>query len=500
MENVPLDGMAIHGLDRLPIVDVLYPELGIAICYDGSQSVPRRDRALVEGLRAISQRQTGVALVVIKDGMEPHNPAWAELRGALSAAARRVAQQPGNQAVKLDLLPRIAAAKATCQRLLAGLPSMRLEGGSRSQIGVYQRRGPGQPVTRAGAPPSLRERWQAFEQKHLDGLGTILASVLGILRVVALFLAVLFAVNLVSFLVANFLELRGPMAYNYVPDTKVAFADVVAPYPDYLRSVLQGDFGMMRQNELRGMLFSQQVVPIGELVLDRLPRSLVLLGVAMLGAIVVGITAGFLSVNYKTQQTNPLALILSLAGFSMPGFYMGILILYLMIWLAMHYGRGMFFLPTTGFGLDAHLILPTLALAARPTAEIARLTAELLREELPKDYINVARAKGLTERAVITRHAFRNVLAAVVNAMSNSWSYVIGSLVIIERVFAWGGIGEALIDSVTFSQFAGSTFNPALVATLASSLALLWLLANLITSTIARAVDPRLRRAQGGAA
>jgi ABC-type dipeptide/oligopeptide/nickel transport system permease component len=212
----------------------------------------------------------------------------------------------------------------------------------------------------------------------------------------------------------------------------------------------------------------------------------------------VGVTAGFLSVNYKTQQTNPLALILSLAGFSMPGFYMGILILYLMIWLAMNHGKGMFFLPTTGFGLDAHLILPTLALAARPTAEIARLTAELLREELPKDYINVARAKGLTERAVITRHAFRNVLAAVVNAMSNSWSYVIGSLVIIERVFAWGGIGEALIDSVTFSQFSGSSFNPALVATLATSLALLWLLANLITTTIARAVDPRLRRAQGG--
>jgi peptide/nickel transport system permease protein len=144
--------------------------------------------------------------------------------------------------------------------------------------------------------------------------------------------------------------------------------------------------------------------------------------------------------------------------------------------------------------------LPVLALAARPTAEIARLTAELLIEELPKDYIRVARAKGLPEQWIVMRHAFRNVVSAVINAMSNSWSYVIGSLVIIERVFAWGGIGEALLDSVTFSQFAGSSFNPALVATLATALALLFLFADLITGSIAKAVDPRLRGARGEAA
>jgi ABC-type dipeptide/oligopeptide/nickel transport system permease component len=128
------------------------------------------------------------------------------------------------------------------------------------------------------------------------------------------------------------------------------------------------------------------------------------------------------------------------------------------------------------------------------------LTAELLGEELPKDYIRVARAKGLPERWVITHHAFRNVVSAVINAMSNSWSYVIGSLVIIERVFAWGGVGEALLDSVTFSQFGGSSFNPALVATLATALTLLFVVADLITSSIAQVADPRLQKANGGAA
>ena len=141
-----------------------------------------------------------------------------------------------------------------------------------------------------------------------------------------------------------------------------------------------------------------------------------------------------------------------------------------------------------------------LALAARPTAEISRLTAELLGEELPKDYIRVARSKGLSERAVVMGHAFRNVVAAVINALSNSWAYLIGSLVIIEKVFGWGGVGEALIDAVSFSQFAGSSFNAPLVASLATATALLFLLADLVTGMAARALDPRLGRASGGAA
>ena len=97
-------------------------------------------------------------------------------------------------------------------------------------------------------------------------------------------------------------------------------------------------------------------------------------------------------------------------------------------------------------------------------------------------------------------HAFRNVVAAVINALSNSWAYLIGSLVIIEKVFGWGGVGEALIDAVSFSQFAGSSFNAPLVASLATAVALLFLLADLVTGLTANALDPRLGRASGGVA
>jgi peptide/nickel transport system permease protein len=313
-----------------------------------------------------------------------------------------------------------------------------------------------------------------------------------VLKRLALFMAVLLVVNATSYLVANYLSLRGPMAYNYVPDKQVAIADVLAPYPDYLQGALRGDLGMVQRWQGNFLIL--------ESIADRLPRSLTLLGIAVSFSIAVGITVGLLSVNYRTQRTNPLALLLSLAGFSMPGFYMGILVLYLIIWAAMNKGKVTFSLPISGYGLDEHLVLPVLALAARPTAEIARLTAELLGEELSKEYIRAARAKGLPDRVVIVRHAFRNVVATVVNAMGNSWSYLIGSLVIIERVFSWGGMGQALIDSVTFNQFAGSSFNPALVASFATALALLFLLADLITELVARALDPRLRSANGGAA
>jgi len=316
-----------------------------------------------------------------------------------------------------------------------------------------------------------------------------------IVKRIALFVAVLLAVNAATYLVANYLELRGPMAYNYVQDTRVSIAEVFAPYPDYLWRMLHGDFGA----SWLGWWHSAQS-PVIEYIADRLPRSLVLLGIAVPFSFVVGITVGLLSVNYKTRRTNSLALIFSLAGFSMPGFYMGILVLYLIIWAAMTRGGMTFSLPVSGYGLDKHLVLPVLTLSTRPTAEIARLTAVLLGEELPKEYIRTARAKGLPERLIVMRHAFRNVAAAVINAMSNSWSYLIGSLVIVERVFYWGGIGGALIDAVTFNQFAGSSFNPALVAGLATTLALLFLLADLITGSVAQALDPRLRRVHGEAA
>ncbi len=312
-----------------------------------------------------------------------------------------------------------------------------------------------------------------------------------LLRRAALFFLVLVGVNAASYILINYLDLRGPISFGYVPDDPVALSEVLDPYPDYLWGVLHGDLGTMRTAGAR----SDHAVlsPLAR----AFPKSMVLLGFSLTFSVVVGLLLGFGSVSYKKRRTSIGALMVSLAGFSMPGFYVGILAFFLMYTASLSRGPDAYVLPLSGYGLDLHLILPVLALSTRPTAEIARLTAEFLAEELPKDYVRAARAKGLPWRLVILRHAFRNVASAVLTAFGNSLAYLIGALVIIERVFQWGGIGDALLKTVLFNQFIGSNFNPAFTAGLATSLALIYVLADLLIEFATQAVDPRLRIAHG---
>jgi peptide/nickel transport system permease protein len=460
---------------RLLIIDRLYPELGLAIIFrrprDHRLGSRREDREVLSDIC----RQAGITPVQFGGDLAGRERALLDISAALNGASRRVAQQRGALATKELLLPRISRARKSCQAVLEHLAKSRQRQRVATATGVQ-----------ASATGPL------VSEPRTTTLPALVAFIRTILKRVLLLAGVLLVVNAAAFLIARSLWLRGPFYFNYVPDTTVDLADVFSAYPAYLGGVLSGDLGSVRVG------YSQSESPILGLIAERLPRSLVLLGLAVIVAMAAGLVAGFLSVNRKTYRTNPLALILSLAGFSMPGFYLGIVVLYLIIWVAMHYGRGAFFLPTMGYGLDEHLVLPLLALAARPTAEVARLTAEMLSEELPKDYVRVARGKGLAEQTVLLRHAFRNVVAVVIQALSNSWSYLLGSLVIIERVFAWRGMGDALIDAVTYGRGVVPTFNPALVAALATSLALLYLLADQATGLLAWSLDPRLRRASGG--
>ncbi|MFC2023247.1 ABC transporter permease [Chloroflexota bacterium] len=455
-------------------VDRFYPEIGLAIKFGSPWSQPLVSEGCQRKALNDLCRQAGIALVEIDTELAGGEQALSEIRAALSTASRRVAQQRGALDTKRLMLPRIARARAECETLLSDVTRRRL----RREASAASGREPG------ALGPSVTE-------PRAEALWAVLASLRAILKRVLLLAGVLLLVNAAAYMVAHSLRQRGPFHFNYVPDTTVDLAEVFAAYPEYLAGVLHGDLGTLYVG------FSNSPSPILDLIVERLPRSLVLLGLAVIIAVVGGLAAGFMSVNQRTYRTNPLALILSLAGFSMPGFYLGIVVLYLIIWIAMHFGRGVFFLPTMGYGLDEHLVLPLLALAVRPTAEVARLTAEMLSEELPKDYVRVARGKGLSERAVLLRHAFRNVVALVIHALSNSWSYLLGSLVIIEKVFAWRGMGDALINAVTYGQSARSVFNPALVAALATSLALLYLLADQGTALLARILDPRLRHASG---
>jgi peptide/nickel transport system permease protein len=228
-------------------------------------------------------------------------------------------------------------------------------------------------------------------------------------------------------------------------------------------------------------------------VLESLPPTLVLLGAATAVALAAGTLIGVSSVGRR----RPRALAFNVVGFSMPAFYIGIVGVQLSLLLARVLGTRAVVLPSMGFGLDRHLILPVLALALRPTAEIARLTAESLSAEMTRDYVRTARAVGHPPRRVLLRHAWTNIVSAVMAAQGNAMRYLISSLVVVELLFRWPGLGRELALALTPRMdgrpSASILYDPHVVAGLCTALAALSLAVGLITTIAARRVDPRLR-------
>jgi peptide/nickel transport system permease protein len=238
------------------------------------------------------------------------------------------------------------------------------------------------------------------------------------LRRLAWSVLVLVAVNATSFTATSYLALRQSQqvrvasyegAKRLVSDPSVEYepsaAEVLGPYAEYVHGMLRGDVGTMPDG-----------TSVPRHVLESLPPTLVLLGAATAVALAAGTLIGVSSVGRR----RPRALAFNVVGFSMPAFYIGIVGVQLSLLLARVLGTRAVVLPSMGFGLDRHLILPVLALALRPTAEIARLTAESLSAEMTRDYVRTARAVGHPPRRVLLRHAWTNIVSAVMAAQGNA--------------------------------------------------------------------------------
>lgn len=257
-------------------------------------------------------------------------------------------------------------------------------------------------------------------------------------------------------------------------------------YPAYIRELLGGSFGAI------------QFVPLTTIVGEPLRNSLVLLGIGLVGTIVLGPLLGVGAISPRTGRIRSSMQAFLTVGSTVPGFFFGsvliVLILYLTRWQI--YRGPNTVLPVQGFGFDSHLILPVLTLAARPILYVAYLTAGLLENELQQDYVRVARSKGLIWRAQLWRHALPNISASVVTALGQSVRMLVGSLILVEALFSWPGIGRMLLNVLALNEegIANNYFlNPALLALLVVILGALLLLADLLASLIATASDPRLR-------
>ncbi|HOU32079.1 MAG TPA: ABC transporter permease [Synergistaceae bacterium] len=242
-------------------------------------------------------------------------------------------------------------------------------------------------------------------------------------------------------------------------------------YFNFLRDVAKGDLGKSyRSNE-----------QVTTALLERFKATFRLALWAIILAALVGITAGVISAVKQYSAFDYSAMIIAISGVSAPVFWVGLLLL-----LAFAYNLN--WIPGVGYGDGdwRYLILPVITLGVRPAALLARITRSCMLEVLSQDYVRTARAKGLAERVVVGRHAFRNALIPVITILGTQISDLLSGAVLTETIFAWPGIGRLEVEALINRDFpimrGGIIF-----------MALIFLVANLIVDLSYGFIDPRVR-------
>jgi len=196
-------------------------------------------------------------------------------------------------------------------------------------------------------------------------------------------------------------------------------------------------------------------------------------------ATTVGLIAGIISATSYNSLTDYAVMAVALFGVSVPVFWLGIMLMLI-------FAVGLNWLPAGGYGGPAHLILPSITLAAFSTAIIARMTRSSLLETLNTDFVRTARAKGLPEGRVLFRHVLANSLIAVVNVMGVQIGVLIGGLVLTEEIFILPGLGRLLLESIQKRDFPVITGTTLFLATAFMTI-------NFLVDLLHGVLDPRVR-------
>ncbi len=211
---------------------------------------------------------------------------------------------------------------------------------------------------------------------------------------------------------------------------------VAVQFLRYLGHVLAGDFGT-------SLRFGQ---PVLGLITERLPATALLAFTALGWSTLAGFGLGILAAVYEGGAVDLAVRTVALAGQAVPVFWLG-LVLILVVSLDWRV------LPTGGYGTASHLVLPAISLGAYYMSAVTRLVRVSLIEALRQDHVRTARAKGLTERRVVLRHALRNALAPVLTVQALQFASLLGGAVITEIIFAWPGIGRLSVQALQNRDF-----------------------------------------------
>lgn len=206
---------------------------------------------------------------------------------------------------------------------------------------------------------------------------------------------------------------------------------VIVQYGIFLKGLVTGDWGKS--------IFDRR--PVLEHLKDRYSATLLLACAAMFVAVFVAIPMGILAAIKRNSVWDSLAMLVALIGISVPNFWLGpVLILIFSVYLG--------FLPISGAGSLNALILPAITLGAALAAMLSRMTRSSMIEEIKRDYVVTARAKGVSEKRIIFKHALKNALNPIITIMGLQVATLLAGTIITEKIFSWPGIGSLLLDSI----------------------------------------------------
>ena len=308
-------------------------------------------------------------------------------------------------------------------------------------------------------------------------------------RLLTVFVPTLLGISILVFgamrlIPGNFVDVMiglGPDVSEEQRDAIAASYGLTGPLPlqylNWLGNMLTGDLG----NSLR------TGQPVVTAILDRLPVTLELAGLATLLSLLLAIPAGIIAAVNRGGPLDVVIRVVALVGLSVPNFLIATL---LILFVSTRWPV----LPTSGFvGIEQglwpnlkSLMLPTIALGTLLAASIMRMMRSSLLDELGKEYLAVARAKGLAPKAVVLGHAVRNALVPVITVVGIQSGYLLGGTVIVEQIFAIPGIGRLALDAVSQRDY------PVVQGT-TLFIAAAFVLMNLITDIVYGFVDPRIR-------
>ena len=236
----------------------------------------------------------------------------------------------------------------------------------------------------------------------------------------------------------------------------------------YVSGIVRGDLG-------RSYITNR---PIRKDILERFPKTMELAGTAMLLATILGVTIGVLSAQTPGGLVDRFGLAIAYLGISFPVYWVGLLLI-LLFAVTLHW------LPPSGFGGIRYLALPALALGMRSIAFLGRMTRSAMLDALSADYVRTARAKGLSERVVVARHALRNAVIPIITVLGLDFGAYLTGSILTETIFSWPGIGRYVVNAIErrdLPAIQGSVF----------FLSAVFVLVNLITDVAYAKADPRV--------